>query len=366
MKPDITAYYQRVRLWKPTGVGKHILHMTAGLEHTLGGITHLQEFDDLRKSRKLDVAPVQSPSTQRVLPIPRRALKATWLQCDFPPVELLGVKADWFYCPAEDYVATRYAKLAVTIHDTRPFETALPWSNTAEAVAYRKRWQPVLRKIAQRADVLLTVSEYSKARMIDVLGLQENRIVVVGNGVEDFFYATRASQHEVESPFILMVGGLQPRKGHSHVMRLADLLLGSKSNIRICVAGKGEPDCEAEASSRSNVELLGYVSDDQLCSLMSRATVFMMLSEYEGFGIPVLEAMAAKCPVIAINKSSLPEVVGGCGILVTNADDAFEATLDLIVNPTLRGSLIEKGSLRAEDFRWSSCVHRLMRALRLS
>ena len=96
---------------------------------------------------------------------------------------------------------------------------------------------------------------------------------------------------------------------------------------------------------------------------MSKAEAFIMLSEYEGFGIPVLEAMAAGCPAIAINRSALPEVVGDAGIVVETAGEAFEALRLLGSDQDLRHGLIQKGHLRAADFRWSSCVSRLARVL---
>jgi glycosyltransferase involved in cell wall biosynthesis len=360
----IAAYYQRVRLWSPTGVGKHILHMTKGLERHFGAVTHIQEFDDLRKSRQLAVPPLQAPAVQFTLPLPRRVLKAAWLKVDQPSLELFGLRPDWVYCPAEDYIATKGAKLAVTIHDLRPFEDGLPWSHETEDVLYRARWQPVLKRIVERADVLLTVSEYSKVRMVEILHVPESKVVVVGNGVEDLFYeASPTGANSEKEDFVLMVGGLQPRKGHAHVMELSRLFKKSGAKTKILVAGRGEPACDAEGKAAGNIELLGYVSDEELRDLMSKAEAFIMLSEYEGFGIPVLEAMAAGCPAIAINRSALPEVVGDAGIVVETAEEAFEAVRSLRSDQNLRHGLIQKGHLRAADFRWSSCVSRLARVM---
>jgi glycosyltransferase involved in cell wall biosynthesis len=362
----IATYYQRVRLWNPTGVGKHILHMTAGLEKVFGSITHIQEFDDLRKARRLAVPAVAAPSFQHVLPIPRKVMKACWVKANFPPLEMFGVRPDWVYCPAEDYVARSWAKLAVTIHDPRPFEDRLPWSQSQEEVSYRARWQPILTRLVERADVVLTVSEYSRHRMVEVMGISPEKIVIVGNGVEDHFFLNSAESIEEPNPYILMVGGLQPRKGHTHIMELSRLLQRANSGLRIRIAGRGEVRCEEEGRKACNIDLLGYVSDEDLRDLMQRATAFVMLSEYEGFGIPVLEAMASRCPAIVINRTALPEVTGRAGIVVESAGEALEAIEAVATSSQTRRELVTAGCARAEAFRWSSCVDRLAAVLRES
>jgi len=359
----LATYYQRVRLWNPTGVGKHILHMTAGLERVFGSVTHIQEFDDLRKASRLKVSAVAAPSIQHIIPVPRKILKACWVKLNYPPLEVFGISPDWVYCPAEDYVARRHAKLAVTIHDPRPFEDRLYWSQSPDEVAYRAHWQPILMRLVERADVVLTVSEYSRQRIAEVMGISSERIVIVGNGVEDFFYLNSSVSIEGTDPYIVMVGGLQPRKGHIHIMELSRLIKRSNSRLRIRVAGKGDAHCEQEAKMAGNIDLLGYISDQELRDLMQRATAFVMLSEYEGFGIPVIEAMASRCPAIVLNRTALPEVAGRAGIVVESAAEAFEAIEAMSIGSQMRNDLVAAGCNHAESFRWASCVERLAAVL---
>lgn len=364
-KVKVATYYQRVRLWKPTGVGKHIALMTAGLEKQAGGIEHVHCFDDVRAARAKEVADPSRPSTMRVLPLPRKVLELSWLKLGQPNLSLFGSKPDWIYCPAEDFVPSGSAKFAATIHDTRPFETNLPWSESEEDARYRARWQPVLTRIMDRADLVLTVSEFSKSRLIDLFDVDESRITVVGNGVEDLFFQDEAAVRPDRENFLLAVGGLQPRKGDRHLLRIAQLLKEKMPDMRLCVAGRGYRDSELAARAVGNIELLGYISDGELKDYLNRASAFLMMSEYEGFGIPVLEAMAAKCPVVALKKSALPEVTGSAGVLVDSAEEAFEAVVGLMNDGLQNRALVERGFARANDFRWSSCVNRLAQALGL-
>lgn len=361
----VSTYYQRVRLWKPTGVGKHIALMTSGLEGLIGGVEHVHCVDDVRRARAMDVADPLSPSTLRVLPLPRKVLELSWLKLGQPSLGIFGTKTDWVYCPAEDFVSAGTANFAATIHDTRPFETDLPWSEGEEDARYRARWQPVLTRIMDRADLVLTVSEFSKSRLIDLFDVDESRITVIGNGVEDLFFQDEGAGRPERENLLLAVGGLQPRKGDRHLVRIAQLLKEKMPHMRLCVAGRGYKDSEQAAKAVGNIELLGYVSDDELKAYLNRASAFLMMSEYEGFGIPVLEAMAAKCPVVALRKSALPEVIGSAGVLVDSAEEAFEAVVGLMSDGQQNRTLVERGFERANNFRWSSCVSRLAKAIGL-
>ena len=217
-----------------------------------------------------------------------------------------------------------------------------------------------------RADLVLTVSEFSKSRLIELFDVDASRIIVVGNGVEDLFFQDEEAVQQERENFLLAVGGLQPRKGDHHLLRIAQLLKDKMPDMRLCVAGRGYKDSEQAARAAGNIELLGYISDDKLKDYLNRASAFLMMSEYEGFGIPILEAMAAKCPVVALKKSALPEVTGSAGVLVDSAEEAFEAVVGLLNDGVQNRALVQRGFARANDFRWSSCVQRLAKALGIS
>jgi glycosyltransferase involved in cell wall biosynthesis len=200
--------------------------------------------------------------------------------------------------------------------------------------------------------------------MAEVMGVSYEKIVIVGNGVEDlFFEKPDASLIQEFEPYVLVVGGLQPRKGHTHVMELSSLLKRANSSLRIRVAGRGEAWCEQEGRAAGNIDLLGYVTDENLRQLMQKATALLMLSEYEGFGIPVLEAMASGCPAIVIDRAALPEIAGTAGLVVRSAEEAFEGLRMLMSNEVRRAQLIAAGRERAENFRWDACVKRLASVL---
>src|SRR5690606_37819708 len=118
----------------------------------------------------------------------RAVMERAWTLLNRPPVERWNRDADWVYNPTETYVPTRRAQQAVTIHGLYWFEPDLPWYNNRDYDRTRRHWRVKMRPILNRADLLLTVSEFSKARTVELLGADPDRIAVVGNGVEPIFY----------------------------------------------------------------------------------------------------------------------------------------------------------------------------------
>jgi glycosyltransferase involved in cell wall biosynthesis len=113
----------------------------------------------------------------------------------------------------------------------------------------------------------------------------------------------------------------------------------------------------------SDVIFLGYIPDNELPAIYNAADLFVYPSYYEGFGLPPLEAMASGCPVISSNVSSLPEVIGGAGILINpdNINELFSSILTLISNQDLRREYIEKGLDRAKQFSWERTAQETLR-----
>jgi glycosyltransferase involved in cell wall biosynthesis len=135
--------------------------------------------------------------------------------------------------------------------------------------------------------------------------------------------------------------------------------------MRVVVAGTGEPELAEAARRYGNVRLLPHVPTRVLVELLHGATAALCLSRYEGFGIPVLEAMAAGAPVIASRCGALPEVVADAGILV-NGEDAHqvaEKIARLSADPEAREEYRRRGKARAKEWSWERCVDRLLRSL---
>jgi glycosyltransferase involved in cell wall biosynthesis len=223
--------------------------------------------------------------------------------------------------------------------------------------------------IIKHADCVLAVSEFTRRRLIELLEVDPARIALVGNGVEEAYFdaASSKSADDIgEDPYVMIVGGLTRRKGGDLVLRVAQALAREMPGMRVLVAGRGEPALTALAADLRNVSLLQYVETPRVVNLLQGATALLVLSRYEGFGIPAAEAMAAGTPVISSRCGALPEVVGEAGILVDaeNADEVVAAIKLLSTDTGAREELRARGSERAEEYRWWRCVDRLVQALR--
>jgi glycosyltransferase involved in cell wall biosynthesis len=306
------------------------------------------------------------------LPLKRKWLEAMWCGIGWPKVETWVPDADWIYCPGEAFVATRKASLAVMVHDTHYLEPDLPWSNTPEHRRQRKRWEFMFKPIRRHAKLILAASEFTKSRLVQLLDFNPAKIAVVGNGVEDIYFAepsTDAPAPGTEltaSPYLLVVGGLSRKKGADYLLAFAKKLFATAPHIRIMVTGIVDAPYHAEAEKIGNITMLGYVPTPYQVRLMQNALALLMLSRFEGFGIPAIEAMAVGTVAIVSGFASLPEAVGDAGIVVDaeNPDAVLQSVLNLKQNKGYRDQMIARGKHRAAQFHWSAAVAKLIAALK--
>jgi glycosyltransferase involved in cell wall biosynthesis len=367
----VTVYAQLHRsVASPTGVGQHILHMVQGLRRAEGvDVNILAPRNQLDRAGCVPVANSLSGIPARALPLDRRWLERMWERLNAPKADRWCPDADWVYTPTEAYIAVQRPRLAVTVHDLHAFEPDLPWSGTPEHQTFRRRWTKMFAPIIKHADCVLAVSEFTRRRLIELLAVDPDRIAVVGNGVEEAYFDRSNSEKADElgvDPYVMIVGGLTRKKGGDLVLRVAEVLAREMPRMRILVAGKGEEAFTDPASRLVNVRLLQYVETPRMVDLLCGATALMVLSRYEGFGIPAAEAMAAGTPVISSRCGALPEVVGEAGILVDaeNVGEIVAAIKLLSTDRRAREELCARGRKQAEEYRWNRCVERLVRALR--
>src|SRR5262249_40733781 len=153
--------------------------------------------------------------------------------------------------------------------------------------------------------------------------------------------------------YVAVVGGLTRRKGGDLVLRVARELERVAPDLSILILGSGEQEFDPLAAECRNVRCLGFVDVAMLAGLLKGALAMMFLSRYEGFGVPVAEAMAAGTPVVSSNSAALPETVGDAG-LVVDADNSREvaAALKLLsLDGAVRADLCSRGRKRAETYR---------------
>ncbi len=302
-----------------------------------------------------------------VVPLPWKRLvrEALWLGMDLPEIDRFIPSDCWVYCSMETYVPARRCKRIVTVHHLEPRATTSALSGRAFR-QWRRDFR--LRKALQTADLIVAQSTFTKMQVINTFAIPSETIQVVGGGVTEDCFDIRAN-HCCDSPvpdfspYLVCTGAMEIRKGSDYLLDLAKALRRRGSPIRIvCTSGLyGDPRYISEARGLANVVLLGYVSRRELIAYYQKAVALLCLSRLEGFGIPLVEAMAAGLPVIAANSSAIPETLGGSGILVNPADTGqiIEEIGRLQANKELRHHLAAKGRDRARHYSWESCIDRL-------
>lgn len=253
------------------------------------------------------------------------------------------------------------APSVVTVHDLIPYrDPETYFASAADRWAYR--WS--LRSAVRRAAAVTTVSGHVRGELIRHLGLNTRDVSVVANGTD---IRGGAGHDESGGRYALYVGGCEPRKNLTGVLNAVECYRRMYGGELELVLTGDAARLDAPTANRFALALgsgiarfVGDVSDDELNALYHGASVLLMLSRDEGFGIPVIEAMGRGCPVVAANCASLPEIVGDAGMLVDpdDAEAAAAAMHGLIDDTAQRAEFIRRGRERAATFSWETAERR--------
>lgn len=226
----------------------------------------------------------------------------------------------------------------------------------------RLYYRLILRRAARRAVKILTISDFSRQRIIDWADLTPNKVVNVGCGV-DPTYSSRALPLQIGHDYLLCVSN---RKAHKNEARLIEAFTTSDIDPEIRLVLTGEINEEVLAKCReygleSRVSFLGKVAEEDMPSLYRGALALVFPSLYEGFGLPVVEAMACGTPVLTSRTTALPEVAGDAALLVdpTSVHDIAKGIHRICSDTYLRKELSQRGIVRASYFSWTSVVDRV-------
>jgi glycosyltransferase involved in cell wall biosynthesis len=295
--------------------------------------------------------------------------QAQWFFLGSPAAESYWPEAQIVFCTAESYVPTCRARLAVTLHDAAFFEQG---AHIAGAAFWKQKlkWKLLYQTLSRKADLFHTVSEFSAERLAHFFPSIRSRLRVVHNAVPPRFFQPVSEEGQrylrtqglCTRPFILLPRGLAHRKNADLVLRSWPALHEQYPDLRLVITSHSDaPYLQRAKALGDSVLLTGFVSDEALCSLYHAARVVWFPSLYEGFGLPVLEAMACGAPVVASNSSSLPEVAGQAATLVSpNSDDEhIEAISELLDDAERRDGLRRAGIARASSFTWEISARKL-------
>jgi glycosyltransferase involved in cell wall biosynthesis len=341
-------------LLRSAGVKTYVYHWTGSLR-LLAGAHTLELFPFLDPPREIDHG---NSVLGRWPTLARLALLHAANYSPVPILNAMGSGLDIFHASHQLLAPPRNTRVTATLYDMTCW--LQPETHTAGNVAMARRFA---RRVLQRADGMIAISESTRADAIRLLGLKPERIEVIYPGVaEEFFRAKPVARNK---PYILFVGTIEPRKNVGVLLDAYQRLAPSlREEFDLVVAGPpgwGDPGVLRRLRQPpAGVEYLGYVPEADLPGLTAGAAVFAYPSRYEGFGLPVAQAMAAGVPVITSNVSSLPEVAGDAALLVEPGSVAeLHAALErMLSSPDLRARLSANGLKRAGQFRWEFCAQK--------
>ncbi len=281
--------------------------------------------------------------------------------------------AEIYHNPSAGWIHSEHWKKkhnVITIHDAIPLR--FPSFFPATAVSF---FSEHAKKALLNSDRIIVPSQHTKNDLTYFFKTDASKIKVIPYGIREVFqphhdlaqWERFKTQYQVpDPPFILSIRSEEPRKNLGQVIRcFAQLIEKSEfRHLKLVLYGGAGPYQNKDISPfewkrvQSNIVSLPYIPNDELPILYSKASAFIFLSLYEGFGCPPLEAMACGAPVICANNSSLPEVIGDAGILVDprNIEEVNEQIIKLLADSDHSRLLSQKGIARSKQFSWQVCV----------
>lgn len=301
---------------------------------------------------------------------PNKLLNLFFWYLDWPKIDKMLGGVDVIFFPNIIFGAwSKNVKAIFTVHD-------LSFERYPQTFSLKRRlWHVFINpgKLCRKADKIITVSQSSKNDITDFYGVENNKINVISSAVsQKFFVMDRNNPKLIEVKkkyglpykFVLYLGTIEPRKNIIAIVRAYNQLCKVKhpelEKYKLVIAGapgwkkKKIFDEIKNSPYRKDIILAGYICDEDKPALYNLASLFVYPSFFEGFGFPPLEAMNCGVPVIVSNMSSLPEVIGGAGIMVDpdKPDEIFQAMREILLNRELREKLRIKGFEQAKKFTW--------------
>ena len=339
-----------------TGIGNYL----RGLVGALAGQddTEVVAFAlaSARGKGNIEAALAGLPVEQRLRVVPgAHAWRTAWSRAGRVPVERLAGELDVFHFSDWMYPPQRSGVRATTIYDLIPLRFP-DWVTPRTRAIHTRKY----RHVAQTRDLIVCISRYTADDVAERLGVGRDRLAVAYPGLDPHFHPN-AERPERMHPYVLAVSTREPRKNLAMATSAFRLLREQHPELELLVAGAaGHGD---EEVSGDGIELLGFVSDDKLAALYRGAAAFAYPSRFEGFGMPIIEALASGTPVVASSHPSLDEACGDSA-LRADPDDAtgFAAALERALEE--RDALVQPGLAHARPFTWEATGRAVAEAYR--
>ncbi len=276
-------------------------------------------------------------------------------------------KIDIFFSPDNFLTLGTKVKTVLVTHD-------LAHVHYPEQVSFSQRlyYQFFAKKFNQRADRIVAVSEFTKSDIVRQYGIAPAKITVSGNGCRDVFRPLQLAEKQSVrgnfsegKPYFYYIGAVHPRKNvHRLIAAFDQFKTTTGAPHKLLIAGRfawqaGEVKSAFEAAHhQSDIRFLGYVTDEDAARLMGATTALVYVSLFEGFGVPLLEAMYSEVPIVTSNVSSLPEVVGDTALLVdpTSVEEIAGAMRRISEDDHLCNKLVANGRLQRTKFNWQKAT----------
>ncbi len=343
-----------------TGIGNYLLGMLRGTAEAAGGQHELVAFAVVgpRGAPRVREAVADLPVEQRVIVVgpSSQTWRTAWSRLGFPKVERLVGKLDVFHFSDWMYPAQHSGLRTTTVYDLSPIhhpEWVAPLTRRMHGRKYANA--------ARTSDLIFAISKFTAADVAETLAVATERIAVAYPGVDER-YTPDGPKAEREGPYVLAVATLEPRKNLSMLAAAHALVRAQRPELELVVAGAPVHWAQQELAGEG-VTALGFVADEQLPALYRGASVVAYPSLFEGFGIPVVEAMGCGTPVVASSHASLDE---SCGDAAVRADPTSAQALAAGIERALaeRERLVPLGLEHAKRFTWRGCGEAHMHGFR--
>ena len=296
-----------------------------------------------------------------------------WNSLRFPPIELMGFKADLLHCPDYLIPPTLNKIIILTIHDLafiRFPQFNFDW--------FIKKYTKEVKRNARLAKIIIADSKSTKDDIIKFFKIDPAKVKVVYLASDSQFKKLANQEKDkkvlkkygIDKKYILSAGTIEPRKNYPTLIKAFNYIKHSNNdfNYRLVIVGRTGWKSEATYRERElspykdDILFIGRISDKELVQIYNQAEIFVYPSHFEGFGLPPMEAMSCRLPVIASDSSSLKEVVGDAGILVPSEDyrEISRQILYVLKNEKIKKKLREKSLKQAQKFSWEKTARKTL------